>query len=688
VEDRRFRYHPGVDPVAVLRAAVTNVVAGRRVSGASTLTMQLARLLEPRPRSLRGKLAEAWRALRLEATLSKPEIVTWYLNLAPYGGNLMGVEAAAQRYFGKSQADLSLAEATLLAGLPQSPSRFRPDRHPIAARARRATVLAAMVQAGLLSDAARREVGATRVAAGQHPFPFTAPHATYWLSRRQLGRALLRSTLDPRLQATAERALAETVQQLGGLVASGAVVVLDTPSGELLAMAGSPSFGDAARQGQVNGATAPRSPGSALKPFLYALAFEQGACTPATALADLPRRYGDYAPENYDTTARGVVAARVALAESLNLPAVELLRQVGPERLLALLHQAGLTTLDRGADHYGLGLVLGGCEVTLLELATAYAALARGGEFRPMRALLDEPPAPPRRLLSPGAAYLIADILEDRERLAGNPLWLSAAGAPRMAWKTGTSYGHHDAWTFAYTPELTVGVWLGNADGAPAPGLTGLGGAAPLAARVLAAAGRDAQAWYQPPAALSARPVCAVSGYPPGPLCTVMVTDWALAGASAQTTCPVHLPYWRDRETGTALCPACRADRAADLAAAEHWPPALAAWLRRHDPARPLLPAHFAGCASLRPADALRLRSPTPGETFLLPPGQPGQTLLLAADGAGGDLHWFVDDQFLRTAPGHQPVYWPLAPGRHRIRATDAQQRQVQAEITVRAMVP
>ncbi|MBU1908923.1 MAG: penicillin-binding protein 1C [Verrucomicrobia bacterium] len=516
-EDQRFYRHPGVDPLALLRAVGQNLLHFRRVSGASTLSTQVIRLLQPRPRTLRTKLIEAFRAVQLERVLTKREILEQYLNRAPFGSNIIGIEAAARRYFSKSARDLSLAEAALLAGLPQAPSRYRPDRHPARARWRRAYVLDRMAALGMITGAQRARALGRPCVIRPGAYPFCAPHFAQFvfdhMPRSMEGRQV-RTTLDPDLQALAETALRRQCTYLDPQgIRGGAVVILDVKTSAIRAMVGSPDYFDVRYQGQVNGATASRGAGSTLKPFVYAAAFDRGLATPLTVLRDEPALYRDYRPANFNRDFRGDVTARDALILSLNLPVLALAERIGAERLQGLFRRAGLRTLTRSADHYGLGLVLGQAEVKLLDLANAYAAFARGGLWRPWRMCEDSAPVvPPLRrrkdspvakrrsysesegtqLFSPEASWLIADILGGDERAGELSGHVADAHLPRMAWKTGTSSACRDAWTVAFNPDYVVGVWIGNPSGRANEALVGAVLAATLAQVLIYAPGAAA----------------------------------------------------------------------------------------------------------------------------------------------------------------------------------------------------
>ncbi len=688
VEDQRFRTHPGVDPLATLRA-LSQIVRHRRiVSGASTITMQAIRLLEPRPRTILTKAIEAFRALQLERLRDKDAILTLYLNRAPYGGNLVGVEAASLAYFGKHARDLTLAEAALLAGLPQSPSRLRPDRHPERARVRRDHVLERMHACGFITEGELALARRQPVRVEREPFPFDAPHLARLVRGRYPGRALLQTTLDRRVQALAEETIREAVAALRrDGVTNGAVVVIENKTAAVRAMVGSCDFRADADDGQVNGAVAPRSPGSALKPFTYALAFERGIATPDTILADVPASYAGYDPENYDHTFRGPVTAREALSDSLNVPAVRLLGQVGHRPLHGLLRRLGLSTLTRDADHYGLSLTLGSTEVTLLELTNAYAALARLGVYKPYRLLETEPVADGQRVLSDGAAWLVADVLSDAEKLCRRHL-PGGEGGLRMAWKTGTSFGHRDAWTVAYTPDYTVGVWVGNFDGRPSAALVGVRAAAPVAVRLMERLyGEGRPAWFHRPASVGRRRICSISGMPPGPHCTAVAEGFYLPGRSAAERCTVHAEVRIDRATGASLCPLCARGRESELRLVECWPQELAAWLRQHGRGDRLAPPHWHGCRrSATDGVPPSILSPADGQTYVLLEAAhaPDERLMLKAASASRSLYWFVDGALVATGAPLVPTFWPLRRGSHTIVCADGAGRSSRLTINVR----
>jgi penicillin-binding protein 1C len=475
-EDRRFRSHLGVDPLALGRAAFQLVTRGHIVSGGSTITMQVARLMEPRQqRSIAAKLRQMVRAVQLERKLSKDEILDLYLTLAPFGGNLEGVRAASLAYFGKEPKRLSLAESALLVALPQSPETRRLDRYPDAARAARDRVLARMVEDGRVSKEDAEQAKAVPVPRLRKPMPLLAPHATDQSQAIMKGEPRIRLTLDSTIQKALETLARDRALALGPDVSIG-ILAVDNASGDVLAHVGSSDYFDNRRAGQVDMTRAVRSPGSTLKPFIYGLAFEDGFVHPESLIEDRPIRYGNYAPENFDMTFQGTVTVRHALQMSLNVPAISLLDRVGANRLTVRIRQAGANLVLPKDETPGLAMGLGGVGVTLGDLVRLYAGFPRQGSTVTLREIMragDGAEPETRRLLDPAAAWLVGNVL------TGTP---PPDNAPRnrLAFKTGTSYGYRDAWSIGFDGRMTIGVWVGRPDGAPVPGLTGRTAAAPI----------------------------------------------------------------------------------------------------------------------------------------------------------------------------------------------------------------
>jgi penicillin-binding protein 1C len=493
-EDRRFRSHSGVDLLALGRAALQLTTRGHIVSGGSTITMQLARLMEPRQhRSAYAKLRQIVRAVEIERRMSKDQILNLYLAMAPFGGNLEGIRAASIAYFGKEPKRLSLSESALLVALPQSPENRRLDRYPNAARAARDRVLDRMVEDSIVSEADAAIAKAMPVPRLRKPMPILAPHSTDQAMLSKKDAPIIALTLDASLQQTLEALARDRAIALGRNI-SVAILALDNATGDVLARVGSPDYFDDSRAGQVDMTRAARSPGSTLKPFIYGLAFEDGFIHPESLIDDRPIRFGTYAPENFDMTFQGTVPVRRALQMSLNVPAVALLDRVGASRLSSRLKQAGAHLELPKDEAPGLAMGLGGVGVTLQDLVQLYSGLARLGNTRPLREIQTQrdEAREPLRLLDQVAAWQVGNVL------LGTPPPENGVHN-RIAFKTGTSYGYRDAWSIGFDGRITIGVWVGRPDGAPAPGIAGRTAAAPILFDAFARTGKLPAALPKPP---------------------------------------------------------------------------------------------------------------------------------------------------------------------------------------------
>ena len=663
-EDRRFYKHPGVDPLAIARATLHNVRARRVVEGGSTITQQVAKLvLQSRNRSLRSKWRETVLALRLEHRYSKREILALYLNLAPYGNRINGVSRASRAYFGCGPEQLTPAQAAFLASLPQRPSAFNPLRNPNSARARQRMILAKMD----LTPQEREHARAERLQFAKTAQPALAMHfIERVLATQHPGNpATLKTTLDANLQRTVAGIIeAHKADLLQHGAHSVAVAVLDNATGEWLAWEGSGNYFDDGFGGAIDGVSTPRQPGSTLKPFTYALAFEDGA-SPATIVADVPTNFPTaehgiiYTPRNYDGRHRGPLRIRAALAGSQNIPAVATLVKLGPESLLRMLRNAGFTGLQRTADYYGLGLTLGDAEVTLEQLVTAYSAFARNGkQLKTTMLLAQQQPSNPatQQLFSQRTAFFITDILSDPEARA----YAFGTGGSLdfpfpVAVKTGTSSSYRDNWTIGYTKDVTVGVWVGNFDRRELRGSSGLTGAAPIFHGVMLAAmqrarGRlpigDSTPIVEPPPNAESIDICSLSGLRPSTYCESVRKEWLPTEAAPQFC------SWHHADT-------------------IDWPVEYRAWARQTQPRATL-------ASKTVHRRALEIANPADGATYLIDPTLrlEFQTLRLRAISATR-VTWRIDGR--TVAPE-----WPLAPGAHTVTATDGEGRSESVRIYVK----
>jgi len=741
-EDRRFYAHPGVDPVALVRAARHNLGEGRVVEGGSTITQQVAKLLIRRREGVRHrgvsmKLREMVLALRLEHRFGKRDILAMYLNLAAYGNQTAGAGRASHLYFGVDPSMLTPAQAAFLAALPQRPGAFNPLRNPSSARVRQQTVLRRMAAAGALSPERLREARAEQVALRPATGAFGAPHFVEMVSAFAKAtadeRARVVTTLDLDLQREVEGIIEHERESLNAHGAANvAVIVLDNVRGEWLAWEGSGNYGDTERGGAINGPLVLRQPGSALKPFTYALAFEQGR-NPASVLSDIPSHFPTaepgvlYSPRNYDGQYRGPLLARRALAGSQNVPAVALASDVGVSTLLRFLDRAGLSTFDRRPAYYGLGVTLGNAEVRLDQLVAAYALFARGGVWREPVFLL-----PPeggsdemsqeleRQVVSPRTAFWITDILSDPEARAfsfgrGNNLEFPFP----VAAKTGTSQAYHDNWVIGYTRDVTVGVWVGNFDRTPLHLSSGVTGAGPIFHAVMLAAnrGRESMGAHEilaPPVDVEGVTICALSGMRANAWCPSRATEWVAAGPPS--------PLGGFGETREAL--PCAWHHRSDDGVLTVYPPEFRAWAAeagvhsvlperggtgRSDAVAALKPRSDAvaalkprsdAVAALKPqSDALAAPKPRSGEGGLVIANPPAGAIysvdptlrrefqalpLRAVTGRPTTVTWLVDGAPVGTASSERSVFWPLAIGAHQIEARDAEGRRARTSVVVK----
>jgi penicillin-binding protein 1C len=533
-EDRRFYSHCGVDIPAIFRAIILNLASGRVKSGASTLTMQLMRMsLDHHRRSWSNKLVETFRALQCEREMSKEDILCWYLNFAPFGSNIYGVEAASRIYFRKTPENLTPEEAALLAGLVQAPSNLLPYRYPEKAEKRRQVILNRMYHSSYIDYDRLISARSESIRCHRNRLPVAAPHFAALLAEKYPGQQVI-STIDAGLQYHAAHLLKQAVSDApsGG---NGAVIIVSNRDNTVRAFVGSAGFGSVAAQ--VNHATVPRGPGSLLKPFIYLTAFERGLAVPATIMDDRAVAFAGYAPRNYDRQWHGPVSIRKALAFSYNVPAVAMLDKIGVDSFTESLERFGLRVPAAPERRYGLALALGGAEFSLLELVRAYSALARLGTMLPLRFVENAPTESPERIADKDAAFLICDILKDRSRLQGRSLWKNGDSPQTFAWKTGTSNNLRDAWTIAWNPDWTVGVMLTCAGSGRNASLVGIKNAAPTAAALIGLAAGNEHNWYRLPAQISRRPVCSRTGLLPCSACRNTTTDYFQVGFDHTVTC-------------------------------------------------------------------------------------------------------------------------------------------------------
>ena len=691
-EDHRFYSHHGVDLVAVGRAARHDLLERSIVEGGSTITQQVAKLLlerrdGARRRSYLGKLREVVLALRLEHRFSKREILALYLNLASFGNQTTGIARASQLYFGVDASMLTPAQAAFLAALPQRPSAFNPWKNLASSRARQRSVLAKMAAAGAVTAVQLQDARSERIVLAPRATPFAAPHFVEMVLGSMAGAPLpaVQTTIDLALQREVEGIIDHEREDLKAHGAANvSVVVLDNRTAQWLAWEGSGDYADVEHGGAINGPTVPRQPGSALKPFTYALAFERGD-TPATVLPDIPTHFPTaepgvlYSPRNYDGQYRGPLLARRALAGSENIPAVALASDVGIPALQRFLIGAGISTLERTPSYYGLGLTLGNAEVRLDELVAAYSTFARGGVWMKPTALLspgrEESIQGERRVVSGRTAFWITDILSDDEARA----FIFGRGGNLefpfpVAVKTGTSQAYHDNWTIGYTRDVTVGVWVGNFDREPLRDSSGVTGAGPIFHAVMLAAERRAGGNLSQilpvPADVESTTICALSGMRATPWCPVRLTEWLPKGGAA-----VPCAWHHEAPEGLVTL----------------YPAEYRAWVGSHD-AGAIAPSPEARALSRTPRaprteHRFEIANPLPGAIYSVDPTlrREFQALpLRAVSDRPTTVTWSVDGREIGRTDSDRALSWPLVVGTHEIEARDADGRSTRTSVVVK----
>jgi penicillin-binding protein 1C len=684
-EDRWFRWHPGVNPVSLFRGAYRSYSGGMR-QGGSTLTMQLARLLgHLNTRSPLGKTRQILAALWLEARYSKRELLEAYLNVAPFGGNISGVEAASRIYFDKPASQVNLSEALTLAVIPQSPST-RAGRS-----VRDGTLLAARTQLGSMwlanrGDAERRQIELPILTDSRFSLPYQAPHfVDALLASRGRTATRLDTTLNASMQHLLERQIDRYLGQYGDRgIRNVSALLVDTRDMAVKAWVGSADYWNESIDGQVNGVLAKRSPGSTLKPFIYALAMDQGILHPRTMLRDAPTAFGPFSPENFDGQFFGPISAQEALIRSRNVPAMVVASQLKQPSLYQFLKSAGVSRMQ-SESHYGLALVLGGGEVTMEELASMYAMLANQGMLRPVRVENSDKPSEGVRLLSPEASFVTLDMLTHNPRPDQDGTFQSRARWP-VAWKTGTSWGFRDAWSAGVVGPYVLVVWIGNFEGQGNPSFIGVDAAAPLFFRIV-----DALNWdysqenvksLAPPKGVSKVAVCSASGDLPNAWCPQTIETWYIPGKSPIRVSQLHRAVAVDSQTGAAICPPYPAGTRFDVF--ELWPSDMLKLFREAGVPR-RLPPPLPSCAEDDPADAPRIASPLRGVSYALNRGK--QTIQLEAGVAGDvrNLFWFDGRALIgRVAASDRPMEWrPQSEGVHILRVIDDHGRSAEREVYV-----
>ncbi|HCM60399.1 MAG TPA: penicillin-binding protein 1C [Bacteroidales bacterium] len=704
-EDRWFRWHPGVNPVAVVKALTDNIRAGEIVRGGSTITMQVARLARGNPeRTYGGKIIEMLSAIKLEIFRSKKAILTMYAANAPFGGNTVGIEAAAWRYTGRGTADLTWAEAATLAVLPNAPSLIYPGRNSDRLREKLDRLLLTLAERGHIDSLTCELAMGEPLPRAAIAMPSLAPHLTARLWLEQPG-ARIRTDIDPQLQTEVARLVDRHVAALeGNGIHNAAAVVIEVATGSAVAWAGNSVLPDTTgRHGRdVDMVTAPRSTGSIMKPFLYAALLSSGQMLPNALIPDIPTRFQGFRPENADFTYSGAVPAGDALARSLNIPAVRMLQMYEEERFLILLRQMGFTTFTKPASHYGLSLILGGGEATLLELAQAYAAMARTLGTSPQL----ETPAKSEdqsrtrsvgmpvvnqnsqianrksqianrqsQILSPAAIWLTYEALRRVNRPETETGWQYFGGAPEVAWKTGTSFGYRDAWAIGTTPSHVVAVWAGNADGEGRPGLSGITSAAPLLFDIIRLLPPSASWFTRPEEGMTLASLCAASGFRAGPDCPETREEWIPETGLRSNACPYHTVVTLDTTETYRVNSTCASPREIVKRSWFILPPAMEYYYRMRNPSYRTLPPFRKGCSDDMQVPAMEFIYPPRDARIFIPRSLQGQMMSMLPEIAhrrrNAKVYWHLDNNYIGMTDYLHQTEIRVGEGEHVITAVD-----------------
>ena len=679
-EDKYFYDHPGINPVAIIRALYQNITSGEVVSGASTLTMQVTRLMNPKERTYLNKILEIFQALKIEVRYSKEEILKLYLDHAPYGGNIVGYQAAAMRYFNVIPTKLTWGQAAMLAVLPNAPGLISPVSNPKILIDKRNTLLKHMMQEGYIDQptfelACREEIPDRSI-----PLGFSAPHLARYLKINSGNAAIFKTTVDKKLQDAIENIVSIQGNYLESQgIKNISALVVETQTGKVAAYIGSDDFFDTEAKGQVDGVVAPRSSGSILKPFLYALSMDEGYILPQTLIKDVPTYYGAFSPANADLNYRGIVPARQALIQSLNVPAVRLLYEYGYEPFYYFLKEAGVSTLFRHYEDYGLSLILGGAETKLWEMAALYRSLANYGKFEPIHLLVDENTNPKfkKNLISPGACYLTLNVLNDLHRPGSEAYWQQYQNQWPLAWKTGTSYGQRDGWAIGVNPQWTIAVWVGNFEGQGNANLSGSGCAGPILFEIFNYLPKDpAQSWFvKPQDDLDKIELCTDTGFLAGDNCPHKIIVDAPAHMKPLKICPYHRQIFVNHAEDKQVCSLCWQNIDYHSIIKLIYPPDVSQYLRKNGQIVESLPPHLDSCPALAQGNPLQIIYPQEQTALWIPRDFDGKlqkvNLKAAHQQKDCQVYWYLDDNYKGCSKEIHEMALLLKKGWHELQVVD-----------------
>ncbi len=678
-EDKSFYFHPGVNPLSVVRAAYQNLKKKTVVSGASTITMQLARILDPKERNISNKLVEILQAFKLEMLYSKKRILRLYLENAPYGGNIIGFQAASLKYFNKPPNSLTWAEAALLAVLPNAPGLMSPGKNKKLLIRKRNGLLKKLFLRGQIEESTYNLAVTEPAPAGSIDFKMEIPHLSRLIEKENKG-VMVKTFINIEYQKEIERIIDKHMQFLSGYgIKNCAVLVAETRTGKVSAYLGSQNFYDESTLGKVDGVTSPRSSGSILKPFLYALSFDRGYLLPESKIKDVPVHYGTFNPENCNLNFSGLVSVEEALIRSLNVPAVVALEKFGIYDFYNFLEKAGVSTLFRTPDDYGLTLILGGAEVTLFDLVSIYRSLGRYGLSGNLK-LIDEENLQDdnEQLISKGSAYLVLQILKQLKRPGLEAWWESFNGAKPFAWKTGTSYGNRDAWALGVSPKWTIGIWVGNFDGRENINLGSSTCSAPILFDIFnyLPAG-EGENWFEPPSG-GLRPVriCADSGYRAGENCKNTLLASISEGAARLKKCPYCRSVFVNIEETEEVCSLCWEQGKYKKVKKIFYPPDVVQYLSEGGVITERMLPHKKDCPGNSRRDVMNVIYPQENASIFIPRDLNGKlqkiNLRAAHIDPGKKIYWYIDNVYRGCTACKHSMAVELTSGKHSLEIIDS----------------
>jgi penicillin-binding protein 1C len=675
-EDQYFFQHPGINPVALARAAYLNIKKGRVVSGGSTITMQLARRMEPKPRTIGNKLKEMVLALKIEVHYSKEKILQDYLACAPYGSNIRGYLAASHRYFGKQPFQLTWSEAATLAVLPNAPGIIFPTKNKDDLEYKRNALLGKLLSKGLI-DEETYELSLLEQTPDQIiPFSLKAPHLTARIHRENQ-QSIVCTSIDPKIQYETNFFLKQHATRLREMgIRNACAMVVNNHSHKVVSYVGSQDFHDLEHEGRIDGIMAWRSPGSILKPFLYALAIDDGIVLPQTLIKDVPTYFDSFSPQNASETFSGVVHASEALVHSLNVPAVRLLNAYGTSKFFTKLKSAGLTTLFRNPDDYGLSIILGGVEVTAWEMARLYMGMANGGKFNDISYLKTKETSDTTQLISAGASYLIMNELKELIRPGLEFYWKKYGNQRPLAWKTGTSYGNRDAWAVGSNPDWTIVVWVGNFDGQSNEALQGMRQAGPLLFSIFNVLTNDeGQVWFEADKKDFQNIIlCEQTGFLAGTNCKETVNASAPKHMKPLRKCPFHKSFQVDRESGYAVCSHCWRNNHSTKKILKY-PPDVSYYLQKNGTLVSSEPSHNPDCRAVQEHDILKIIYPRNQANILVTKDFDGSYQPIVSRFATRfperEVFWYLDDLYIGSTINKASLPMHVVAGRHRLTVVD-----------------